>query len=78
MIEMRYTSPACEDVQPYDIDTTIRISDEVSATEMVETFVKVMEIATMSNYNIARALKQAYHNFIYEKELDDAEISIEE
>jgi hypothetical protein len=78
MIEMRYTSPACEDVQPYEIDATIRISDEATATEMVETFVKVMEIATMSNYNIARALKEAYHNFIYEKELEDEEISIED
>lgn len=78
MIEMRYVSKACEDVQPYDIDTTLRVSEEATATEMVETFVKMMQITSMSDFNIARALKQVYSNFIYDKELNDEDIVIEE
>ena len=37
-----------------------------------------MQITSMSDFNIARALKQVYSNFIYEKELNDEDIVIEE
>lgn len=78
MIEMRYVSEPIPDVQPYGVDATFKISDEATANEMVETFVEVMKVTSMGDYNIARALKQVYNNFIYEKELNDEDIEIEE
>lgn len=78
MIEMRYVSEPIQDIQPYGIDATFKISDEATATEMVETFVEVMKVTSMGDYNIARALKEVYTNFIYEKELSDEDIKIEE
>ena len=78
MIEIRYVSEPIPDVQPYGVDATFKISDEATANEMVETFVEVMKVTSMGDYNIARALKQVYNNFIYEKELNDEDIEIEE
>lgn len=78
MIEMKYISEPIPDVQPYGIEATYRVSDEATADEMVETFVEVMKVTSMSDYNIAHALKQVYYNFIYEKDLQDAEIKIEQ
>lgn len=78
MIEMRYVSEPIPDVQPYGVDATFKISDEATANEMIETFVEVMKVTSMGDYNIARALKQVYNNFIYEKELNDEDIEIEE
>lgn len=77
MIEMRYVSEPIPDVQPYGVDATFKISDEATANEMIETFVEVMKVTSMCNYNIARALKQVYNDFIYEKELKDEDIPLE-
>jgi len=78
MIEMRYVSEPIPDVQPYGVDATFKISDEATANEMVETFVEVMKVTSMGDYNIARALKQVYNDFIYEKGLNDEDIKVEE
>lgn len=78
MIEMRYVSEPIPDVQPFGVDATFKISDEATANEMVETFVEVMKVTSMGDYNIARALKQVYNDFIYEKGLNDEDIKVEE
>lgn len=78
MIEMRYVSEPIPDVQPYGVDATFKISDEATANEMIETFVEVMKVTSMGDYNIARALKQVYNDFIYEKGLNDEDIKVEE
>lgn len=78
MIEMRYVSEPKEDVQAYGVDATFKISEDATAYEMVEAFVELMKVTSMCNYNIARALKQVYNDFIYEKGLNDEDIDIEQ
>ncbi len=75
MIELKYTGEPC-DFEPYGVETLIKVPEDLTATEMVQAFIRLLQIAEMCDYNIARGLKEAYYSFIDEKGLKDDEIEI--
>jgi hypothetical protein len=75
MIELKYTGEPCE-VEPYGVETLIKVPESLTATEMVQAFIRLLQMIEMCDYNIAKGLKKAYYDFIYEKGFEDSKIEI--
>ena len=66
MIKITYKQDAFDykdiDKQPYDIKVKAKVIEDATAAEAIETFVKILEIATYDREVIKRGLQEVIEN----------------